>query len=94
MHPEDMAARDEIARESFRTQEPTIYCYRLRNAAGQWVWVVQEATPHWVKGKYVGHLGTIISNAIVDGENGPVVFEIRAGPKPRSSKKNPRLRES
>lgn len=86
MHPEDLAARDQVTRTAFATRRPYTYHYRIRDKSQAFVWIVQQALPIFIKGKYLGHLGTMIPDAIFEGKTGPVVFEVKAGPKPRQRK--------
>ena len=61
IHPDDLRLIDEAAGAAAPRLEPHRAEFRMRNAAGQYRWIVSEANPRLdADGKIVGHIGTCI----------------------------------
>lgn len=61
IHPEDLASVQQNAK-AFDRRQPYTNIYRYRDVDGQYVWVVQQATPQFSsKGVFIGYVGSLMA---------------------------------
>ena len=60
VHAEDRDRYHRAVVHAFQTQEYFQLEYRLRRADGKYRWVLSTGVPRFIRGSYIGHVGTIL----------------------------------
>lgn len=61
IHPADIPAAIEKYKRHFKYHEPVVQEYRLKNAAGEYRWVLDHGIPRFLEdGTFVGYIGSIV----------------------------------
>lgn len=60
LHPEDYPQYQKVYREAFENRDPFKVEYRLKNADGEYRWILDSGAPRYEEGEFAGYIGSCI----------------------------------